>query len=716
MATLTTNYQKIGTGSAQSFGSATGYLELWAKYNSQNITNNTTNYSVQLRLVVTGGYIGNYQATNYSLSSTGLTTSSGNSGSDNYTSRTITTITGNVTHNGDGKKSINSSGSINFTAWGQTLSVSGSATLPTIPRTSGVACSSPFIGDVATITIDRKSTSFTDTLRYTIGELTGVIREKTTDTVVQLDTSTIADEIYALIPNSKEIEGKIICETYSGNTKIGTSEAKFNLYTKESIAKPTVSGTVVDTNEKAITLTKGTTTIEWDGDITGREVINDTSGFSLYKVSDYIPTSEELIGQSYTQDNGDGAEITDNLIVNLTDDGNVYCVGAKMLPIVIVIKEPTTQYPQTAGIYFMSNEYFGYISELTIPMGDSKFIKYVSQPKVTVNATANKSATIQSYSINLNDGQIQNVQEYTFPKISSNKVTVNAIDSRGYGNPQDIDLTDKMIDYVELHINKVSLERTEEASNEIILDLDGVWFNGNFSDTNTNNLTALFKYKTGDETEWQEGSLPLVIDGNTFYLNNYSLGDIYDYQKEYQFKIVLTDSIATVGDNVADIIVVPKGQEVVAIGEDGVWVYGHLLLNDEPIGNGDTLPINSIVEYDGDEVPEGYEEVEEWVDVSYTINSVANATLTIYKCVTNGKRVIIDGMMAYNKNTTAGNTYEVLTIDETYQPKYFIDAFTFATTYKAVAYIERNTNIMKFRNLDASQTLGFNFSLSWDLL
>ena len=114
MATLTTNYQKIGTGSAQSFGYATGYLELYAKYNSQSIANNTTNYSVQLRLVVTSGYIGNYQATNYSLSSTGLTTSSGNLGSGDYTSRTIATITGNVTHNGDGKKSINSSGSINL--------------------------------------------------------------------------------------------------------------------------------------------------------------------------------------------------------------------------------------------------------------------------------------------------------------------------------------------------------------------------------------------------------------------------------------------------------------------------------------------------------------------------------------------------------------------------------------------------------------------------
>ena len=36
----------------------------------------------------------------------------------------------------------------------------------------------------------------------------------------------------------------------------------------------------------------------------------------------------------------------------------------------------------------------------------------------------------------------------------------------------------------------------------------------------------------------------------------------------------------TVGDLDSDIITLPKGQEVVAIGEDDVWIYGTLYLND----------------------------------------------------------------------------------------------------------------------------------------
>ena len=472
MAILTKEYQKVATGPAQAFNVATGYLELWAKYNSQDIVNNATNYSVQLRLVVTDGYIGNYQSTPWSID--GNISTSGDAGSGSHISKTLGTATGTITHDEKGIKSVSMSGLFNATAWGQILTVNGSADLPTIPRTSGVACSSPYIGDTATITIDRKSTLFTDTITYKIGSLNGTIAEKTTNTVLSLDTSSIADKIYALIPNSRETEGTITCVTYNGDTQIGTSTATFSLYAKESACKPTVSGMIVDTNSKTIALTGGA----------------------------------------------------------------------------------------------------------------DKFIKYVSKPKVTVNATANKSATITGYSINLNDGQVQNVQEYTFPKISSNNVTVNAIDSRGYENPYNIDLTDRLIDYVKLHINKISLERTEEASNEVVLSLDGVWFNGKFSETTSNTLTASFKYKTSEETTWTDGgTITPTIEGNKIYAYDLSLGNIFNYQNEYQFKIIFSDLITTVGDTSGEIQVVPKGQEVVAIGEDSVWVYGNLFLNDEDLSD-----------------------------------------------------------------------------------------------------------------------------------
>lgn len=129
---LTKNFQKIGTGTQKTYGGSAGYLELWAKYNSQDIANNKTNVTVELRLVVPYGYIGNYQATYWSIS--GNLSASGNLGSGDYRSRTLGSATGDITHNADGTKSVSFSGSFNPTAWGQTIDVSGSATLPNLHK------------------------------------------------------------------------------------------------------------------------------------------------------------------------------------------------------------------------------------------------------------------------------------------------------------------------------------------------------------------------------------------------------------------------------------------------------------------------------------------------------------------------------------------------------------------------------------------------------
>ena len=254
---LTTEFQRIGTGTSKTFGYATGYLELWAKHNGQEVANNRTSVTVELRLVVSGGYIGNYQSTYWSIG--GSLSNNGDIGSGSHRSQTLGSATGYVGHNSDGTGSVSFSGGFNPTAWGITLDVSGSATLPTIPRASSVSCSSPYIGDTATITIDRKSSSFTHTVTYHIldyNSLTGTIADKTSSTVLSFNTESIKSQIYALMPNAKSISGTIRCRTYSGNTKIGdTQVANFNLYAKENECKPTVSGVVIDTNEDTIDLT-----------------------------------------------------------------------------------------------------------------------------------------------------------------------------------------------------------------------------------------------------------------------------------------------------------------------------------------------------------------------------------------------------------------------------------------------------------------------------
>ena len=62
-----------------------------------------------------------------------------------------------------------------------------------------------------------------------------------------------------------------------------------------------------------------------------------------------------------------------------------------------------------------------------------------------------------------------------------------------------------------------------------------------------------------------------------------SLGSLFDYSDEYQFKIILEDKFLIVGSTDSDIITLPKGQEVIAIGDDVVYVYGSAYLNDYPV-------------------------------------------------------------------------------------------------------------------------------------
>ena len=463
MKTLTTSWQLI---EQKYIGTSGGnlYARLYARYSEQDITNNRTYVYYQGRSYYENGtYIQDDQGT-IAVSGTGASYQSAGCARPTTGESVSVTTSGWVSHNSDGTGSASGSATINFPNWGWSGTASGSFTLPTIPRASEVACSSPYIGDNAIISIDKKSSAFTNTVTYKIGTLTGTVAIKTSSTTLQLNTGAIADQIYALIPNDKEIQGTIYCTTYNGSTQIGdTKSTTFNLYAKESACKPDVSATIVDTNTS---------------------------------------------------------------VTDITD----------------------------------------------------KFIKYISKPKVTINATAKNSATIANYSINLNDGQNSNLQENTFDTIGSNKITVNVTDSRGYKAYENgLDYELDMVDYIKLHVNKFLAIRPEGTSNEVIINLAGVWYNGNFSTTKENTLSASYQYKNANDAEWTTGgSLTLSIAGNTFKIENLSLGTIFDYNEEYVFKLTISDLLMTITETMQ----VPKGQEVWWESEDGIGVNGNIWLND----------------------------------------------------------------------------------------------------------------------------------------
>ena len=170
-----------------------------------------------------------------------------------YQNRTFASAAMKIPHNPDGSKSFTVSG---FSGWiyasGNTYASSQTFTLPTIPRASSVSCSTADIGSNATISISRASSSFTHTLTYSFGSLSGTIATKTSSTSVSW---TIPTTFYAQIPNDKSGTGTITCDTYNGSTKIGSKTCSFTATVSESASKPTLSPTVVDNNSTTTALT-----------------------------------------------------------------------------------------------------------------------------------------------------------------------------------------------------------------------------------------------------------------------------------------------------------------------------------------------------------------------------------------------------------------------------------------------------------------------------
>lgn len=170
-----------------------------------------------------------------------------------YENRTFASGTLKIAHNSDGSKSFTISG---FSGWiydsGTTYASAQSFTLTTIPRASSVSCSAADIGSNATISISRTSSSFTHTLTYAFGSLSGTIATKTSSTSISWALPTT---FYAQIPNSKNGTGSITCQTYNGSTLIGSKTCSFVATANEAASKPTLAPTVVDSNTATTALT-----------------------------------------------------------------------------------------------------------------------------------------------------------------------------------------------------------------------------------------------------------------------------------------------------------------------------------------------------------------------------------------------------------------------------------------------------------------------------
>lgn len=158
---------------------------------------------------------------------------------------TIASGTATVPHNADGSKTLSVSFNCAYkwvasSAW----SASGTMSLTQIARASQPSCVTfptttedvGYMGDTIHIHMNRASTSFTHTVRYTWGSKSGTIATEVGDNVEW----TIPLDLATEIPNQYSGWGSIYCDTYYGNTFVGTKSVVFKASAPSSTS-PTVS-------------------------------------------------------------------------------------------------------------------------------------------------------------------------------------------------------------------------------------------------------------------------------------------------------------------------------------------------------------------------------------------------------------------------------------------------------------------------------------------
>ena len=229
--------------------------------NSQSVADNSSSVNVGVYLVVPtyystssymrGSYTVNGETRNINLAIATYREGEHLLASDNFT----------IYHNTDGTKTFNMSATVTsgWATLGTMPTASGSGTLDTIARASTPSINtypdnSPDfnIGDTIKIYMNRASTNFTHTVVFNYGSTSVTVATGVTDNCT-FDTSTIANALYAIIPNANVYSGTISVTTYNGSTNIGTKTCAYNA--KVTNANPTFSAAYLDTNSTITAIT-----------------------------------------------------------------------------------------------------------------------------------------------------------------------------------------------------------------------------------------------------------------------------------------------------------------------------------------------------------------------------------------------------------------------------------------------------------------------------
>ena len=164
-----------------------------------------------------------------------------------------------------------------FTSGGtHTVSADVAVKAAATPLKSSVAATDANIESTSSIIITRYNNSYTHTLTYKFGSLTGTIVEKTAETAIPFP---IPKEFYAQIPDDPDGICTITCETYNGGTSLGTTSCNMTVTAAKKLCAPVVTIEAVDSNPETVALTgNNKKIIRFHSDISVKATVEEQNG------------------------------------------------------------------------------------------------------------------------------------------------------------------------------------------------------------------------------------------------------------------------------------------------------------------------------------------------------------------------------------------------------------------------------------------------------
>ena len=215
------------------------------------------------------------------------------------------------------------------------------------------------------------------------------------------------------------------------------------------------------------------------------------------------------------------------------------------------------------------------------------FVKYISNAKYVMTATALKGATIKSYNVNCGD-KSATASSGTISAVESGTFVFTVTDSRGH--TKTITLAKTLVAYVPLTCVLATKPPTAEGNMDF--NVTGTVYNGSFGSTN-NAISVQYRYKSENDTDYGAWiDLENVTFANGKYTATGSVTGL-DYTLQYTFQARIMDSLQLSNSDEYVIRVMPVfywGNEmfffnvpvsimgieqdyIVEKGSDGLWNY-----------------------------------------------------------------------------------------------------------------------------------------------